>query len=36
MNMSAPGMPKAIAGPSCFRKIGIKNEAKSEPKLMIQ
>ena len=35
-NMSTPGTPKANAGPRCRRKIGIKSEAKNEPKLMIQ
>src|SRR5882724_11318296 len=36
MNMSTPGIPKANAGPRYRRKIGIKREAKNEPKLMIQ
>src|SRR5207248_10216368 len=35
-NMSAPGIPKAIAGPRLRKKIGIRNDAKSDPKLMIQ
>jgi len=30
MNMSAPGIPNATAGPSCRRKIGISSEAKNE------
>src|SRR5947207_1431731 len=36
MSMRTPGTPKANAGPRCRRKIGIKSEAKNEPKLMIQ
>ena len=36
MNISAPGMPKAMDGPSSLRKIGISSDAKNEPKLMIQ
>ncbi len=36
MNMSTPGIPNAMLGPSCRRKIGIRSEAKNEPKLMIQ
>jgi hypothetical protein len=36
MNMSTPGTPNANAGPRCRRKIGIRSEAKNEPKLMIQ
>ena len=36
MNISTPGMPKAIAGPYSRRKIGISSEAKNEPKLIVQ
>ena len=36
MNIKAPGMPKATAGPYCLRKMGINSDAKNEPKLMIQ
>src|SRR6478609_686327 len=35
-NISAPGMPNAIAGPKFFRKTGMSSDAKNEPKLMIQ
>ena len=35
-NMSTPGIPNAIAGPSFRRKIGINPDANNEPKLMIQ
>mgnify|MGYP003693721169 CR=1 FL=1 len=36
INMSTPGTPKANAGPTYRRNIGIRSEAKNEPKLMIQ
>jgi hypothetical protein len=36
MNMSAPGIPKATLGPNPRRKMGMRNDAKNEPKLMIQ
>ena len=36
MNIIAPGMPNATAGPYLRRKIGMSSEAKNDPKLMIQ
>ena len=36
MNISTPGTPNATAGPRWRRKIGIRSDAKNEPKLMIQ
>ena len=36
MNISAPGMPKAIAGPKLRRNSGISSEAKKLPKLIVQ
>ncbi len=36
MNISTPGMPNAIDGPSSRRNNGISNDAKKLPKLMVQ
>ncbi len=36
MNISAPGMPNAIDGPSSRRNSGISSEAKKLPKLIVQ
>src|SRR4051794_39965531 len=36
INISAPGTPNATAGPRYRRNMGIRSDAKNEPKLMIQ
>ena len=36
MNIRIPGMPNATAAPYLRSKIGMKSEAKNDPKLMLQ